>query len=71
MFNIFERLLHLQRMISQIPATSPLQQCVGTGLAAMPATKRSACVAPEVDLGECTLYLPPQKKRIMQKPLWL
>ena len=27
----------------------------------MPATKRSASVTPEVDLGECTLYLPTQK----------
>ena len=27
----------------------------------MPAAKRSASVAPEVDLGECTLHLPPQK----------
>ena len=27
----------------------------------MPAAKRSACVAPEVDIGECTLHLPPQK----------
>ena len=26
-----------------------------------PATKRSASVAPEVDLGECTLHSPPQK----------
>ena len=27
----------------------------------MPATKRLAIVAPEVELGECTLHLPPQK----------
>ena len=27
----------------------------------MLATKRSACVAPEMDLGECTLHLPPHK----------
>ena len=27
----------------------------------MPAAKRSACVAPEVDLRECTLHSPPQK----------
>ena len=46
----------------QIPATSPLQQYVGTGLAAMLAAKRTAHVAPEVDLGECTLHSPPQKK---------
>ena len=26
-----------------------------------PAAKRSACVAPEVDLGECTFHLPLQK----------
>ena len=26
-----------------------------------PAAKRSASVAPEVNLGECTLHLPPQK----------
>ena len=30
-------------------------------LAAMPAAKRFGCVAPEVDLGECTLHLPLQK----------
>ena len=27
----------------------------------MPAAKRSASVAPEVNLGECTLHSPPQK----------
>ena len=27
-----------------------------------PAAKRSASVAPEVNLGECTLHSPPQKK---------
>ena len=29
--------------------------------AALPAAKRSPRVAPEVDLGECTLHSPPQK----------
>ena len=28
-----------------------------------PAAKRLASVAPEVDLGECTLHLPPQKAK--------
>ena len=38
-----------------------------------PAAKRSASVAPEVDLRECTLHSPPQKKkkRIRQNPLRL
>ena len=40
---------------------SPLQQYVGTGLAAMPAAKTLVHAAPKVDLGECTLHLPPQK----------
>ena len=33
----------------------------GCDLTAMPAAKRLACVAPEVDLGECTFHLPLQK----------
>ena len=38
----------------------------------MPAAKRSAHVAPVVDLGEYTLHSPLQKKKqIMQNPLWL
>ena len=37
----------------------------------MPASKRLASVAPVVDLRECMLHLPPQKKRIRQNPLWL
>ena len=36
-----------------------------------PAAKRSACVAPEVDLRECTLHSPPPKNEIRQDPLWL
>ena len=39
----------------------PLQQYVGTGPAACLATKRSVSIAPEVDLGECTLHSPLQK----------
>ena len=39
----------------------PLLMHVGKQLAAMPAVKRSAGVAPEVDLKECTLHSPPQK----------
>ena len=35
---------------------------MGKQLAAMLAVKRSAGVVPEVDLGECTLHLPPQKQ---------
>ena len=35
---------------------------MGKQPAVMPAVKRSAGVASEVDLGECTLHLPPQKK---------
>ena len=35
---------------------------MGKQPAVMPAVKRSAGVAPEVDLGECTLHLPPQKQ---------
>ena len=35
------------------------------------ATKRLACGAPEVDLGECTLHSLCKKKRIRQNPLWL
>ena len=34
---------------------------MGTGHLAMPATKRLARVAPEVDLWECTLHSPPLK----------
>ena len=36
-----------------------------------PAAKRSACVAPEVDLGECTLHSPPQKVNKAQPNLAL
>ena len=34
----------------------------------MPATKRSACVAPELDLRECTLHMPPHKKANKTEP---
>ena len=44
--------------LSQVPY---LLMCVGKWLAALLAAKRSACVAPEVDLRECMLHLPPQK----------
>ena len=55
--------------LTQVP---PLLMHMGKWPAVMPATKRSACVAPEVDLGECTLHLPQQKKLIRQNPrcLW-
>ena len=36
-----------------------------------PTTKRLACVAPEVDLGECTLHLPPQKAKKVEPTLAL
>ena len=45
--------------LSQVP---PLHMHVGKKLAALLATKRSANVAPEVDLRESTLHLPAQKK---------
>ena len=54
--------------LSQVPP--PLMH-VGKWLAALSAATRLACAAPEVDLGECTLNLPLQKKQIRQKPLWL
>ena len=37
----------------------------------MPAAKRSACVAPEVDLRVCTLHLPPQKSNKAEPTLAL
>ena len=49
---------------------TPQLMHVGKSPAAMPAVKRSAGVAEEVDLGECTLHLPLQKQ-IRQNPLWL
>ena len=39
--------------------------------ALMLAINRLAGVAPDVDLGECTLHLPLQKKQTRQNPLWL
>ena len=48
----------------------PLLMQVENQLAAMLAAKRSTGVAPDVDLRECTLYLPPQKQ-IWQNALWL
>ena len=48
-----------------------MQQYVGTGLAEMPAAKRSACVAPEVDLGECTLHSPMRKANKVEPTLAL
>ena len=50
---------------SQVP---PLLMHVGKWLAALPADKRLACVAQEV---EYTLHSPPQKKQVRQNPLWL
>ena len=47
-----------RRLPIRIP---PLLMHVGKCLTVMLAFKRLACVAPEVDLGECTLHLPPQK----------
>ena len=44
--------------LSQVP---PLLMHVGKKPAALPAAKRLAHVAPEVDLGECTLHLLPLK----------
>ena len=51
---------------SQVP---PLLMHLGKWPAMLPATKRSACVAPEVDLWECTFTS--AKKWIRQNPLWL
>ena len=48
---------------------SPLLMHVGKWPAARLAIKRSADVAPEVDLGECTLHLPMQRQK-SQNPLW-
>ena len=44
--------------LSQVP---PLLMNVGKSPAAVPASKWSARVAPEVDLRECTLHLPLEK----------
>ena len=53
---------------SQVP---PLLMHVGKWLTAIPAIKRSAGVAPEVDLRKCTLHLHLKNKQIRQNPLWL
>ena len=42
------------------PSPTSAHAC-GEVTGCMPAAKRSASVAPEVDLGECTLHSPPQK----------
>ena len=44
--------------LSQVP---PLRHACGEVTSCAPAAKRSASVAPEVNLGECTLHSPPQK----------
>ena len=50
---------------SQVP---PLLMHVGKLPAVLSAAKRLALVAPEVDLRECTLHLPPQKKMNKAEP---
>ena len=42
------------------PSPTSAHAC-GEVTGCVPAAKRSASVAPEVNLGECTLHLPPQK----------
>ena len=59
---LLERLTHrYSESTSSNPDNLTSATVCGTGLVAMPTTKRSACVASELDLGKCTLHLPPQK----------
>ena len=59
---LVERLAHrYSESTSSNPGNLTSTTVCGDRTGCVPATKRSASVAPEVDLGECTLHLPPQK----------
>ena len=61
---LVERLAHrYSESTSSNPSNLISATVCGDRTGCVPAAKRSASVAPEVDLRECTLHLPP--------PLWL
>ena len=67
---LVERLTHwYSYSMSSNPGNLTSVTVCGDRTGSKPATKRSAHVAPEVHLRECTLYS--AKKRIRQNPLWL
>ena len=67
-----ERLTHrYSESTSSNPGNLTSATVCGDRTGSMLAAKRLACVAPEVDLGECTLHSPPQKANKAESTLAL